>query len=159
MAKLKAPEGSGGMTHDGILYEVKKGFITIADEAIDAIMAAISHGFRTTGKTDAETDADSVALDAQAAIDAQAKAAADEAAAAQAQADAIALQAADQAALEAAAQAEAAAKDDATFLHRVQVARLPVQYVQIMLARGGKKDKPATAASAPAASAPCRVWN
>jgi hypothetical protein len=50
-------------------------------------------------------------------------------------------------------QAEAAAKDDATFLHRVQVARLPVQYVQIMLARGGKKDKPTTAASAPAGGA------
>ena len=92
MAKLKAPDNCGGFSHQGEEFKVIKGYITIPDDNMDAIMASLSHGFRTTGKTDAENDAEAEVLATQEAIAAQERATAEAEAAAVAQAAAIAEQ-------------------------------------------------------------------
>lgn len=105
MAKLKAPENCTGLSLGGVDYKVKSGFVTIPDDS-ELVIAAISHGFITTGDADPEADA------AQAAIAAQAKAEADQAAMVKAEADALA-----------AAQAEADAKAAASAAEQAAAAQ------------------------------------
>ncbi len=42
--RMKAPEGSQGLHHDGKLYPVENGHVTIPTHAMHA---ALSHGFKT----------------------------------------------------------------------------------------------------------------
>lgn len=49
--KLKAPEGCGSASVAGAQYEVKKGFVSVPDEAV---LALLDHGFTVAGDAQAK---------------------------------------------------------------------------------------------------------